>query len=92
MKKHDNVDFNTMSEAATRKKLLIDAERRFGPEGARQLQMMFNKYDNLLKNCTNELERQHIKQLGAAEVYQAMGYRGGLMVDHQLVIPDDSAN
>lgn len=88
-KKSDKVNHNTLNEKATRKKLLLDAQVRFGPEGARQLQMMFNKYDKLLKNCQNESERQHIKKIAAADVYQALGYRGGLQVGGEIVIPDD---
>lgn len=85
MKKNNKI----MSEEKTRQKLLIDAQRRFGPEGKKQLQMMFDKYDNLIRTCRNELERQHIRQLGVVEIYKAMGYRGGLTVDDQLVIPDE---
>jgi hypothetical protein len=89
MKKAGKVNQQTFSEQGTRQKILQDARRCFGPEGVRQLQMMFKKYDDLLARCTNDSEREHIKKIAAADIFTAMGYRGGLSVDGIDVIPSD---
>jgi hypothetical protein len=44
-----------------------------------ELSMIFAKYDNLLKNCTNEKERQHISILGQIEIYKLFEDSGPLI-------------
>ena len=87
MKKHNNIDNDTLSERATRLRMLNDVELRFGPDGRRQVQMVFDKYDRLLNNCTNEVERQHIKKVAAAEIFTMIGYKGGLAINNEVIIP-----
>lgn len=60
---------NVMPEDEYRKKLFNKA-RAYGREF--ELTMIFAKYDNLLKNCTNDKERQHIAILGHVEVHKLL--------------------
>jgi hypothetical protein len=41
---------------------------------------IFNRYDRLLRNCGNEIERKHISILGIAEISKVMGYSGAQTV------------
>ena len=74
------------TEQETRKNLLNHA-RMIGCE--KEMQFIFNKYDNLLRNCTNEKERSDISKLGILEMYRLLGGGGELYVDGQLVIKED---
>jgi hypothetical protein len=78
-----------LTEKKTRDKLIADAYRTYGPESAKQLRMMLDQWDVRIKNCKNEQERSHMKKVAIAEVYQLMGYIGGLSINHQVVIPDE---
>jgi len=82
-----HVDKDTFNETATRQRLITDCMRRFGPEGSRQLKILFAKWDNLIANCKNESEIKHMKRLACAEIYNALGYSGGIQVGDDVVIP-----
>ncbi len=93
IKKQEKVDNETLSELATRKRIIADAIRRFGAGGERQMRMVFDKYDKLLAKCTNDSERKHIKSLAIVEIHQLMGYRGGLTINKHVVLPsEDQSN
>lgn len=81
-----NLSNKVLSEQETRKRLLTHA-RMVGCEG--DMLKIFAKYDKLLRNCTNELERRDIGKLAAVEVYRLLGGGGELYVDGQLVCKDD---
>ena len=49
---------------------------------------IFNRYDNLLKSCTNLVERKHISILGIAEINKIMGFSGAFTAGG-LEIGDD---
>lgn len=74
-----------LSEKETRKNILKHA-KIMGCE--QQVLMTFAKYDNLLRNCTNEKERLDISKLGALEVYKLLGTTGDLYVNGELVLKD----
>ena len=76
-----------LTERATRRKMLEDCARRFGPEGVRQLKLMFKKWDDAIAKCNNESEIKHMRQLAAMEIFSVLNYRGGLTVNDQVVIP-----
>jgi hypothetical protein len=82
------IGFNdkVLSEQETRKRLLTHA-RLIGCE--KEMLLIFAKYDKLLRNCTNEKERNDIGKLGAVEIYRLLGGGGELVVDGQLVCKDD---
>lgn len=81
-----NLSDKILPENETRKRLLKHA-KLVGCEY--DMKMLFKKYDNLLKNCTNEKEREDISKLGAYEVYRLLGGGGELYVDGKLVAKDD---
>ena len=79
---------STMSEQKTREKIMIQAIKLgCGLEVAG----LFKKYDDLLKTCTNDSEREHIKVLAITDIYKFIGFSGGLTIDNQVVIPDDKS-
>lgn len=80
-----NLSKRILEERETRKRILTHA-RLVGCE--RDMLLLFAKYDKLLRNCTNEKERNDIAKLGAVETYQLLGGGGELFVDGQLVCKD----
>ncbi len=52
-----------------------------------EVETIFNKYDNLLKGCTNPTERYQIGLAGVSELHTLMGMRGALIVNGQIIIP-----
>lgn len=86
------INNNVLSEAKSRKGIKADCFRRFGPEGLRQLEQLFAKWDRLIANCKNDVERKHIKTMACVDIYQSMGYSHGLTVSGKVIIPDDENN
>lgn len=82
----DNLSQKVLQEKETRRRLLSHA-RLNGCE--RDMLLLFAKYDGLMRNCTNEKERDDIAKLGAVEVYKLLGGNGELYVDGQLVCKDN---
>ena len=85
MIKLDSDKLKVLDEKETRKKLFEYAKRR-GFE--QDLIRLLNKYDNLMKNCTNEKERKDIGKLGSYEVFCLFNKGGDFYVDGQLVYSD----
>lgn len=81
----DNLSKKILDERETRRRLLTHA-RMVGCE--KDMLLLFNKFDNLLKNCTNDKERADIGKLGSLSVYKLLGGGGELYVDNQLVCKD----
>ena len=81
-----NVSKKVLPEQETRRRLLKHA-RLVGCEG--DMKILFDKYDRLLRNCTNDKERVDIAKLGAYEMYRLLGGGGELYVDGNLVAKDD---
>jgi len=46
-----------------------------------ELQMIFDKYDNLLKNCTNKKEKAHIAYLGVTECHRLLNCSDSVIVN-----------
>jgi len=81
-----NLSKKILSEKETRIRLMIHA-KRLGC--TKELQQIFDKYDRLLRNCTDEKERKDMGKLGAVEIYKILGGGGELYVDGSLVVKDD---
>ena len=77
---------NPASEQQFRHALLKRA-KTLGCDG--DLKLILEKFDKALANCTNEVERRHIAQCGAAEIHLLFGCRGGLVINGQTVIPPE---
>jgi len=82
----NNLSNKVLSEQETRFRLLKHA-RLVGCEG--DMRLLFEKYDKLLRNCTNQQERDDISKLGAYEMYRLLGGGGELYVNGNLVAKDD---
>lgn len=48
---------------------------------------VFYKYDKLLYNCTNEIERKHISINGIVELHKLLNVQGGLNIDGVELLP-----
>ena len=81
-----NLSNKVLPEKETRRRLLIQA-KRLGFE--KDMLLLMEKYDRLLRNCTNEKERADIAKLGAYEAYKLLGGGGELYIDGQLVAKDN---
>lgn len=82
----NNLSQKVLDERETRKRLLKHA-RLVGCEY--EMKLLLDKYDKLLRNCTNESERADIAKLGCYEIYRILGGGGELYVNNQLVAKDD---
>jgi hypothetical protein len=81
-----NLSNKVLPEQETRKRLLSHA-RLVGCE--KEMIIVLNKYDKLLRNCKNDGERRDISKLGCYEIYKLLGGNGRLYVNNQLVAKDD---
>lgn len=75
-------NLKVLDERQTRKKL-FDRAKSLGIE--KDLTIIFNKYDNLMRNCPDEKERADIGKLGAFEVYNLFNRGGELYINGKLV-------
>lgn len=72
-----------MPEDETRRKLLLKA-KRLGCE--KEVRIIFDKYDKLMRVCPNDSERADIGRLGALEVFKILDLYGKMYVNNKLVI------
>lgn len=56
-----------------------------------EVKVIFLKYDTLLKHCTDANERYQIGLAGVTELHTLMGMRGALIVDGNIIIPQDKS-
>lgn len=80
-----NLSNKVLSEKETRKRILKHA-KLLGFE--KDMLKLWAKYDDLLRNCTNDKERADIAKLGAVQTYLLLGGGGELYIDGQLVMKD----
>lgn len=66
-----------LSEQETRKNML-EIARMLGCEG--DVIEIFNKYDVLLRNCTNAQERQAISTMGNIEIHRLLSSDPGELI------------
>lgn len=72
-----------LSEAETRKNIL-EIAAHLGCE--RDVIEIFNKYDKLLKNCTNEEEKKAIGLMGNMEIHRLLSSDPGeLIVGNKII-------
>ena len=83
--KAENLSNKVLKEQETRRRLLATAREK-GCE--KEMLILLDRTDSLLRNCTNEKERADIARLGVVEVYRLLGGGGELYVDGQLVCKD----
>lgn len=76
------------SEQEQRRELLWLAKQQ-GCE--QELRMILDKYDNLLRNCTNSVEKKHISYLGICEIHKLLNVSGGLSINGETIIEGDFA-
>ena len=74
-----------MPEKETRRRLLMHA-RLVGCE--REMMIIHAKYDKLLRNCKNDLERIDIGKCAWVEIFNLLGGRGQLIINGEVIIND----
>jgi hypothetical protein len=52
-----------------------------------EVRMLFDKYDNLLKNCSNPIERKHIAITAIAELHRILNCQDSLIINGVEVLP-----
>ncbi|HVI42063.1 MAG TPA: hypothetical protein VM577_15535 [Anaerovoracaceae bacterium] len=72
------------TEVEMRRNILNHA-KSMGFEG--DIQKIFDRYDNLLKNCTNPEEKYQIQIMAVAELHKAMCCPGALIIDGVEILP-----
>lgn len=82
----NNLNNKVFNEQETRRRLLLRAKEN-NCEG--DMILLFDKYDRLLRNCTNAKEREDIAKLGNYEMWRLLGGGGELYVDGKLVAKED---
>ena len=71
-----------LNEKETRKKLL-ESGKAWGFEG--DLLKIFDKYDKLLKSCSNPQEREAIAIMGAQEINKLLGAADAIEVNGKVI-------
>lgn len=82
----NNLSNKVLSEQETRFRILSKA-REMGCY--KDMLLLFNKFDNLLRNCSNTKEKKDISELASYEVYKLLGGGGELYVNGKLVAKED---
>lgn len=54
-----------------------------------ELVQIFHRYDNLLKRCSNPIEKHQIAVLANVEIHKLFGFRDPLVIGGQQVLPGD---
>jgi hypothetical protein len=72
------------NEAQTRNVILTIAKKQGCEKEALQI---LNKYDNLLRNCSNPIERKHISITGITELHELLNVQGSLNIDGMEILP-----
>ena len=76
----------TLNELKTRKQYITLA-RKLGCE--KELRQTFDKFDRMLKETPDALERRQIAVLANVEVYRLLNFCDGLQVGGAAVLPPD---
>jgi hypothetical protein len=74
-----------LSEKETRQKLFSLA-KALGID--HDLVKILTRYDQLLKNCTNQKEAEQIRVLGNVEIHNLFNFMNPLVVDGKEIIPE----
>ena len=73
-----------VSDEATMRRGLLNEATKLGCES--DIKMIFDKYDRLLRNCTNVQEREHISRIGVEEVNKIFSFYYSLYENGQPVL------
>lgn len=82
----NNLSNKVLSERETRRRILAQAKIL---KRDKEIQMLFDHVDNLLKRCDNIIEREAIAAEGARAVHIILGGGGQLYVQNKLVANDE---
>jgi hypothetical protein len=80
-----NIKVNRKLSEAEMRKRAINQARAQGCE--MECRMLFDKYDNLLRNCSNDLERKHIAITAIAELHRLLNCQDALVINNVEVLP-----
>lgn len=80
----DRVSTKPLTEQETRQKLFTQA-KQLGI--AVEYKQLMEKYEGLLKRCTNPSERNHLTVLANIDLHKLFGFQNALVIDGVEVIP-----
>ena len=84
--KNKSIAEKVQPESETRKKVLGLAMAK-GPSCYMQAVFIMDKYDKLLRNCTNEVERNQMGAMGIAEINALLSCNDELYIEDRIIIP-----
>ena len=86
MNRKFNIEGRTVevSDEATMRQGLLNEATKLGCVS--DIRMLFDKYDKLLRNCTNPQEREHISRIGVEEVNKVFAWYQQLYENGQPVL------
>ena len=77
---------NPLTEKETRQKY-FDFAKFLGCE--KELFQIFDRYDRLIKGCTNPIERHQMSIMANVEVHNLFSFRNPLIVGGKEILPGD---
>lgn len=77
---------NPLTENETRKKY-FDFARILGCD--RDLIQIFNRYDQIIRSCGNQVERHQIAIMANVEIHKLFNFRNPLIVGGKEILPGD---
>lgn len=87
---HQTINPIPTSEPKTRKGLLNFAEESGGPEAVKELKLLFDKWDNIMKLAPAN-ERHQMVEMAILEIERLLSIhselRDGLTIDGKIIIP-----
>ena len=66
-------------------KYVLELAKLQGSDG--EARKIFDRYDRLLMNCSNQVERKHISVMGIAELHRLLNVQGALVVNGVEILP-----
>jgi len=77
--------FTSISSETANRNFIINLARDQGCE--QEARMIMMRYDGLLQNCSNPIERKHIAIMGMAELHKLLNCQGALVVNGVEILP-----
>lgn len=82
---YDQLPRRRDTEEETRANIFAKAKLLGVPR--QEVEQVFNEFDELLKTCTNESQRQQIANMGAAKLHKLLMVRGPLVMNGVEILP-----
>ena len=81
---------NPQEAEARMRNSVLSLARAQGEDKYQEAVNILNRYDKILRNCTNVGEKRHIAIMGIAELHRLLNCKGSLVVNGVEILPDIS--